>query len=67
MQNILLLSGAYTNGGAFKAAGESLIVGDEPSQISDARATDMVTAGYAQDPDADAPKAPKGKASSVDA
>ena len=67
MQTIRLLSGAYDNGGAFKPAGEGLDVGDESSQISEARATDMVDAGYAEDASPELEKPAKGKAGAADA
>jgi len=58
MKTINLLTGAYDNGGAFKPAGDALDVGDEAAQITEARAKDMVNAGYAEDAD---PKPAKGK------
>jgi hypothetical protein len=60
MEKVLLLSGAYDNGGAFKPAGDFLDVGDEPGQITSGRASDMVTAGYAEVPDDGAAKSGKG-------
>jgi hypothetical protein len=49
MKAILLLTGAYLNGGSFVSAGETANVGAEPLEISDDRAADMVVAGYAKE------------------
>ena len=45
MKILLLLTAAYTNGGAFIDVGNTLEIGAEKHQITEERATDMKKAG----------------------
>lgn len=48
MKKILLLSAAYLNGGAFVTVGTEVSVGTERLEMTEERASDMVTAKLAE-------------------
>lgn len=55
MKKILLLSAAYLNGGGYVDAGTEVPVGTEKLEMTEERASDMVTAKLAEElPDDDA-------------